>query len=112
MKESDALEFLSSKGLKAAGKLGCNHGWTCFFPLSDGSALGLEIGLTRATPHASWDNVLREAYIQRNGTNLPVALRPPPITSSGERPPVSLLFACLVGLAAVLIGIGRRASTP
>jgi hypothetical protein len=111
MKETEAIEFLASKGLTGPQKQGCNHGWACFFPLSDGSALGLEIGLTRADPRASWDNVLRTAYIQRNGTNLSVALRSPPTTPSGESPSVLLFFTCLVGLAAALIGLASRART-
>src|SRR5262245_60198655 len=31
MKETAAIECLASNGFKAAGKLGCNHGCTCFF---------------------------------------------------------------------------------
>ena len=109
MKETDAIQFLASHGINGPGKLGCSHGWTFFYSLSDSNRLGLDIGLTRADPHGSWDNVLRAAYIQRNGTNFAVALRSPLINTSGESQPVLLLFACLIGLAAALVALARRA---
>jgi hypothetical protein len=115
MSEKKALKFMKSKGLKNPVKIGCSHGWTCFYELADGSSLGLAIAPIRARADGAWGNgLLREAYIQRNASNVPIALQagvlPQPGASENEDWTVLafILVPTLVVFAAAVSLMNRR----
>lgn len=61
MKEEAADTMLCEHGLSSGISLGCSHGWTRFYTLTNGSSLGLEI---------SSGGRLRTAVIQSNGVDI------------------------------------------
>ncbi|HZR21504.1 MAG TPA: hypothetical protein VFE51_29755 [Verrucomicrobiae bacterium] len=84
-KEGKALQLMAARGFKEPIKMGCSHGWTCFYALADGSSLGLDIAPVRAHADGQWKNgLLRAAYIQRNGENVQIVLKPGSLSSDGS----------------------------
>jgi hypothetical protein len=68
MKEEAAAKMLGERGLQTGGSVGCSHGWTRFYLLSDGYTLGLEIAPKQARADGKWaDGLLQSASIQSNG---------------------------------------------
>jgi hypothetical protein len=118
MRENEAIRLLESTGLKAPMRVGCSHGWTCFYDLVDGSRLGLAMAPTRARADGAWANgLLRAAYIQRQGSNLAIALQPgllPQADSARNEDwelPVVVLVATCVVFAVAIVAITRKAKT-
>lgn len=116
MQEEKAMKYLKSSGFDRPLKMGCSHGWTCFYRLADGSSLGLDIAPVRARADGAWRNgLLRAAYIQKDGSNASIPLRP----GSIPRPQTQwaedweILGKVLVGtcvlFAAALLVIERKA---
>ncbi len=109
MKEEKAMRLLESKGFEGPLKMGCSHGWTCFYPLADGTSLGLDIAPVRARADGLWRNgLLRAAYIQKNGTNASIALKPgslpsddSPLNQDWQILGVAVLAACALFGAAI-----------
>jgi hypothetical protein len=77
MQEEKAIKHLKSSGFDRPLRVGCSHGWTCLYRLADGSSLRLDIEPVRARADGAWRNgLLRAAYIQKDGSNASIPLRP------------------------------------
>ena len=115
MKEEQAMKLMESRGLRGPLRVGCSHGWTCFYRLADGAGLGLDIAPVRARADGLWRNgLLRAAYIQSNGSNVTIALKPGmlPSESSPESQDwqilgVVVLASCAL-LAAAIVATTRK----
>jgi hypothetical protein len=71
MREEIAEGILATNGLSGPLKVGCSHGWTCFYTLADHSSLGIEIRPKRARADGAWaDGLVEAAIIQKNGSNI------------------------------------------
>ena len=71
MREEAADKLLRQHGLQGGLSLGCSHGWSRFYTLTNGCSLGLDIRPKRANPSGAWsDGLLRAAFIQSNGVNI------------------------------------------
>src|ERR1700674_5084436 len=67
MREEVAEKILATNGLSRPLKMGCSHGWTCFYTLSDRSSLGIDIRPKRARADGAWaDGLVEVAVIQSN----------------------------------------------
>ena len=118
MREEKAIKLLEAGGLQAPLKVGCSHGWTCFYALGNGSSLALDIAPIRARADGEWVNgLLRAAFIQRNGTNLAIALEPG-VLPQAESPAnedweilVVVMLPTSVVLAVAIVAITRKAKT-
>jgi hypothetical protein len=77
MHEEKAMNYLKTSGFGRPLKMECSHGWTCFYPMADGSSLGLDIAPVRARADGAWRNgLLRAAYVQKDGSNASIPLMP------------------------------------
>jgi hypothetical protein len=71
MREEIAERILATNGLSAPLRMGCSHGWTCFYALADHSSLGIEIKPKQARADGAWaDGLVQAAIIQKNGSNI------------------------------------------
>jgi hypothetical protein len=72
MREEDAEKVLAQSGItNGAFKVGCSHGWTSAFILSDGCSLALDIAPKQARTDGAWaGGLLRAADIQSNGVKI------------------------------------------
>jgi hypothetical protein len=71
MREEVAGRILATNGLSAPLRVGCSHGWTCFYALADDSSLGIEIRPKQARADGAWaDGLVEGAIIQKNGSNI------------------------------------------
>lgn len=71
MQEEAAEKFLSRNGITNSLKLGCSHGWTSVFILSDGCILALDVAPKQAGADGAWaGGLLRAADIQSNGVKI------------------------------------------
>lgn len=71
MREEDAEKLLLQNGIKNTGKVGCSHGWTSGFDLSDRCHLFLHIAPKQARADGAWtDGLLQGADIQSNGAKI------------------------------------------
>ncbi|HEY5912837.1 MAG TPA: hypothetical protein VJA21_19770 [Verrucomicrobiae bacterium] len=118
MKEEKAIRLLELRGFKAPLKMGCSHGWTCFYTLDDGSSLGLDVAPVRARAVGAWRHgLLRAAYIQKNGANENIPLRPGSLPADSS--PVAedwkilgiVLCATVVIFGAAIAAVERKART-
>jgi len=68
MAEEDAARIMEEKnGLTVGGRVGCSHGWTRFYLLSNGCCLDLEMEPGKARADGVWaDGRLISASIQCN----------------------------------------------
>ena len=71
MREEDADRLLQAQGIPGGISIGCSHGWTHFYQLTNGCSLGLDISPNRESASGEWtDGQLRAAYIQSNGVHI------------------------------------------
>jgi len=71
MREEDAEKVLAASGLTSPLKLGCSHGWTSAFILSNSCSLALDIEPKQARADGAWKGgLLRAADIHSNGVKI------------------------------------------
>lgn len=71
MREETVEKILTTNGLTGSLKVGCSHGWTSAFILSDGCSLALDIAPKQARADGAWaDGLLRAADITSNGVKI------------------------------------------
>jgi hypothetical protein len=72
MREEVAERLLATNGLRNPMKMGCSHGWSSFYTLSDRCSLAIEIAPKRARSDGAWaDGLVKAAVIQnKNGENI------------------------------------------
>ena len=72
MHEEDAEKILAQSGItNKAFRVGCSHGWTSTFILSDGCSLALDIAPKQAKADGAWvGGLLRAADIESNGVKI------------------------------------------